>query len=107
GLRLVVVRNVVEHEPASLAVLEDASFAAHAFGDENPAHTRRPDHPGRMELDELHVDELGAGAVGERVPVAGPFPAVAGDLVGAADAAGGEDDRLRREHMEAAALAVV
>ena len=60
-----------------------------------------------MELDELHVDELGARAIGERVAVAGAFPAVARDLVGAADAAGREHDRLGREHVEAAALAVV
>ena len=60
-----------------------------------------------MELDELHVDELGAGAIGQRVPVAGAFPAVARDLVGAADAAGGEDDRLCREHVERALLPVV
>ena len=60
-----------------------------------------------MELDELHVDQLGAGVVGERVAVAGVFPAVARDLVGAADAAGRQHDRLRAEHLEAAALALV
>ena len=87
--------------------LQDAALAAHAFGDEDALDARRPDHPGGMELDELHVDQLGAGAVGERVAVAGAFPAVARDLVGAADAAGGEDHRLGREHVEAAALAVV
>ena len=95
-LRLVVVGDVVEHEAAAFAVLEDAAFAAHAFGHEDALDARRPDHPGRMELDELHVDQLGAGAIGQRVAVAGAFPAVARDLVGAADAAGGEDDRLGR-----------
>ena len=107
GLRLVVVGDVVEHEAAAFAVLQHAAFAAHAFGDEDALHARRPDHPGRMELDELHVDQLGAGAIRQRVAVAGAFPAVAGDLVGAADAAGGEHDRLGGEHVEAAALAVV
>ena len=34
-LRLVVVGDVVEHEAAAFAVLQDAAFAAHAFGDEN------------------------------------------------------------------------
>ena len=63
-----------------LLVAQDAAFAAHAFGDEDAAHARRPDHAGRMELDELHVLQLGAGVVGERVAVAGVFPAVAGDL---------------------------
>ena len=97
GLAAVVVGDVVEHEAAALAVAQHAAFAAHAFGDEDALHARRPDHPGRMELDELHVDQLGAGAIGERVAVAGAFPAVAGDAIGAADAAGREDDRLGAE----------
>ena len=63
--------------------------------------------PVGMELDELHVDQFGAGVVGERVAVAGVLPAVAGDLVGAADAAGRQHDRLGLEDAEAAALAVV
>jgi hypothetical protein len=60
-----------------------------------------------MELDELHVDHLGTRTVGERVTVAGALPAVAGDLVGAADAARRQNDRLRREQLKAALLAVV
>ena len=77
------------------------------FGDENAPDARRPDHAGRMELDELHVHQLRAGVVGERVAVAGVFPAVARDLVGAADAAGRQHDRLRAKQLEAAALALV
>jgi hypothetical protein len=50
-----------------------------------------------MELDELHVDELGAGEIGQGVPVAGVFPGVRGDLVGPADATGGKDHRPGRE----------
>ena len=107
GLVAVVLGNVVEHEAAALAVAQHAAFAAHALGDQDALHARRPDHAGRMELDELHVDQLGAGVVGERVAVAGVLPAVAGDPVGAADAAGREHDRLRLEDHEAAALAVV
>ena len=60
-----------------------------------------------MELDELHVEQFGAGVVGERMAVAGVFPAVAGDLERAADAAGGEHHGLGLEDREAAALAVV
>ena len=60
-----------------------------------------------MELDELHVHQVGAGVVGERVAVAGVFPAVARDLVGAADAAGRQHDRLRPKQLEAPALALV
>ena len=60
-----------------------------------------------MELDELHVHQLGAGPIGQRVAVAGALPAVARDPVGAADASGREHDRLRLEHPETPALAVV
>ena len=107
GLVAVRLGNVVEHEAAPFLVEEDASFAAHAFGDEDPLHAGRPDHAGGMELDELHVHQLGAGAVGERVAVASAFPAVAGDLVGAPRTAGREDDRRGVEHLEAAPLAFV
>ena len=107
GLAAVVLRDVVEHEAAALVVAQHAAFAAHPFGDQQALHARRPDHAGRVELHELHVDQLGAGLIGERVPVAGAFPAVAGDAVGAADAAGREHDRLGLEHPEPAALALV
>ena len=60
-----------------------------------------------MELDELHVDQVGAGVVGQGVAVTGVLPTVAGDLESAADAAGGQHDRLRPVDPEPAALAVV
>ena len=107
GLGLVGLGNVVEHEAAALLVLQDAAFAAHAFRDENALDAGRPDHAGRMELDELHVDQLGAGVIRERVAVAGAFPAVAGDLVGASDPAGREHDRRGVEDLEPPALPLV
>ena len=60
-----------------------------------------------MKLDELHVDQLRAGVIGERMPVAGVFPTVARDLVGLADSAGREHDRFRAKNFESAALAIV
>jgi hypothetical protein len=60
-----------------------------------------------MELDELHVHEVGAGPVGEGVAVAGVLPGVAGDAEGAPDAAGGEDNGFRFPDAEAAAFAVI
>ena len=62
-LRFVVLRNEIEHETLALIVRQDAAFAAHPFGDEHPAHARRPDHSGGMELDVFHVDQLRAGVV--------------------------------------------
>src|SRR4028118_565477 len=61
---------------------------AHALGDEDAAPRRRPDHPGGVELDELHVHQPGPGLQRQRVPVAGVLPRVRGDLPGLADAAG-------------------
>ncbi len=107
GLGAVVGRDVVEHEALAERVAQHPALAAHPFGHEDPLHARRPHHPGGMELHELHVDQLGASVVGERVAVAGVFPAVAGDLEGATDSASCKDDGPRREEAEAPALAIV
>ena len=72
-----------------------------------PHHARRPDHAGRMKLHELHVQQFRAGVIGERLAVAGVFPGIAGDLVGAPDAAGGDHHGLGLENLETAAFAVV
>src|SRR5262249_48874974 len=50
--------DVVEHEPLALAVLQRSAVPAHALGDEDAAHRRWPHHPRRMELHELHVDQV-------------------------------------------------
>ena len=107
GLIYVGRRNVFEHEALAVFVAQHAAFAANAFGDQNAANAGRPDHSGGMELHEFHIHQRRAGVIGERVAVAGIFPAVAGDGVGAADAAGGEHHGFGAEKMEAAALAVV
>ena len=60
-----------------------------------------------MELDELHVDELGSNPVRQRMAVAGAFPAVAGHPEGPSNATRRKNDRLGGEHMKGAALAVV
>ena len=60
-----------------------------------------------MELHELHVDQVGSGVIRERMPVAGVLPAVARDLVRAADAAGREHNGLRPEQLEPAPFALV
>ena len=92
-----VLGQVLPHEPLAVRVAQDAALAADGLGHEQAAHAGRPDHAGRVELDELHVDELGAGLVGQRVPVAAVLPRVRGDLVRLADAARREDDGLGRE----------
>jgi hypothetical protein len=106
-LAFVVVGDVVEHEALAVLVAQDAAFAAHPLGHQDPLDRRRPDHPRRVELDELHVHQIGARVEGERVAVAGVLPAVAGDLERATDAAGGEDDGLGLEDPQVALLAIV
>ena len=94
GLGAEHVGDVVEHEALALGVAQHAAVAAHALGDEQAAHAERPDHAGGVELDALHVDQLGAGPQGHRVAVAGALPGVGRELPGLADAAGREDDGL-------------
>ena len=60
-----------------------------------------------MKLHELHVDQLGASVVTERMAVSGALPTVAGDLIGAADTAGGDHDRFGPENLEPATVPVV
>ena len=107
--RLVLVewRDVVEHEPAAVTVAEHAAFAAHRLGHQDPLHAQRPHHAGGVELQELHVDQVGACLVRQRVAVAGVLPAVAGDAIGPAHTTGREDHRAGAEQAEAAALALV
>ena len=107
GLVLVQGRDVVEHEATTLAVLQDAAFAPDALGDQDPLDAGGPHHPRGMELEELHVDELRSGVVGQSVAVAGVLPGVAGDLVRLADAPGGHDHRAGPEDGEAPSLPVV
>ena len=47
------------------------------------------------------------GVIGQRVAVAGAFPSIAGDLVCAADAAGGENDGLGLENFETPMFAFI
>ena len=101
------VRDVAEHESLVLVVLQRSAVAAHALGDQDPAHARRPHHPGGMELRHLHVDEIGAGVERHAEAVAGVLPRVRGDLPRLADATGREHDGLRTEQHELSALAPV
>ena len=60
-----------------------------------------------MELDELHVHERDAGAVGDRGSVSRRSVAVGRLAIDAAEAPGGEDRRLRRDQLELAVAHVV
>src|SRR5262249_23153541 len=107
GLVLVELRNVREHEASAILVAQYPAFTTHAFGDQDAPNARRPNHSGGVKLDELHVHEVGAGLVGERMAIARVLPAVAGDLVGPADAARRQHHRLCGEDAEPTALTIV
>ncbi len=107
GLRFIIVGNVVEHEPLAVLVAQHAALAAHALRDQDALYARRPNHASGVKLDELHVHQLRACVISERVAVASAFPRIAGDLIGAAQAAGGDHHRLGLKNLEAATFAVV
>ena len=93
-------RDVVEHEPLAFGVAQHASVAAHPFGHQDAAHGQGPHHPGRVELNALHVDQIGAGPQGHGVPVPGRLPRVGGVQPALSHTAGGHHHRLGLEHHE-------
>ena len=106
-LRAEDVGDVAEHEPLALGVLQHPAVTADRLGDQDPLDARRPDHSGRVELDELHVHQRRAGPHRQRVAVPGVLPGVAGDLEALADPAGGQDHGRGLEDDEPAGLAPV
>src|SRR5262245_24272469 len=107
GLALVGVGNIVEHEAPAFAVAQHAAFTPDTFGDENAGDAGRPNHSRGMELNELHVYQIGAGIVGESLTIACVFPAIARDLVRSANATGCEHDCLYAEQQKTSALTFV
>src|SRR5262249_34869452 len=82
-------------------------LAANALRNENAGNAWRPDHAGRMELHKLHVHEVGAGVIGQRLTVAGVLPTVACNLVGPADASGSQHNGPGGIKQKAASLPIV
>ena len=99
--------DVVEHEPGALGIAQHTAVTADRFGDQDALHRRRPDHSGRVELDELHVHQGRSGAQRQRVTVTGVLPGIAGDLERLADPAGRQDDGRCPEDDELAGLPAV
>ncbi len=107
GRAPVILRDIVEHEPLPVFVFQNAALATDAFGNQNAAHARRPDHPRRMELDELHVQQRRSRIERERMAIGRVLPTVRCDLIHAADAARRKHHGFRLEEAESTALAVV
>src|ERR1035437_8738567 len=94
-------RVVPLHEALTLGVAEDAALTPDRLGHQDAARARRPDHPGGVELDKLHVLQLGPRLEGHGGAVAGALPAVGGVAEHPAPAAarhhhraGADDDQL-------------
>src|ERR1044072_3653071 len=81
GISTIILWDCFDNEAFSLLVRQNSPFAAHAFSHQNPHHTRWPDHPGGMELNEFHVDQVSTCVISEGVTVASVLPTVAGDFV--------------------------
>src|SRR5262245_33464730 len=96
----IVFRNRLEHEPIAVFVRQDPTFAANALCHQNSHHARRPDHSGRMKLNEFHIDEFRARLICQRVPVTSVLPAVAGNFVSASNTASCEHDCFGSENLE-------
>ena len=107
GLVHVERGNVVVHETAALRILERAALSSHALGDEDAADAGRPHHTRRVELNELHVDQLRPGLVPQRVSITRALPTVGRDLERPPEAAGGQDHGAGPEDSESAILPVV
>ena len=107
GLVYVKRRNVLEHEALAVSVAQHSSFATHSFRDQNAAHAGRPDHSRRMELHKLHVHQRRASIVCQSMPIAGIFPAVAGDLERSSNSSRRQHDGFGTKQVKSAALAVV
>ena len=88
--------RVALHEPLAFGVGQIAAFAARALGDQHADAV----HPGRVELDELHVLQRQAGAKHHRIAVAGRGVGRGRREISAAVAAGRQHHRLRAEAVD-------
>jgi hypothetical protein len=73
-VELNLVGGVPLHEPLAVGVIEATALATDRLGDQTAVPlvaVAAAGHPGRVELDERYVHQLGAGLVGEHRPVAG------------------------------------
>ena len=85
--------STVEHEAVAVLVAQVRPFAADRLADQEAARAGDVEHR-RVELHELHVAQLGPGAVGRGHAVAGGDRRVGRLAVDHAGAAGGQDRLL-------------
>ena len=85
--------SYVGHEAVAVLVAQVRPFAAHRLADQEAARAGDVEHR-RVELHELHVAQLGAGAVGGGHAVAGGDGRIGRLAVDHARAAGGQDRLL-------------
>jgi hypothetical protein len=98
-------RVVFGHEAGAVGQLEQATFAAHRFGDQE-GFGLRVIEAGRMELDEFHVRHPAARAPGHGHAIAGGDIGIGGEQIDLARTAGGEHGVARGKAQHAVALDV-
>ncbi len=87
---------VALHEPFEIYVAQDAAFAAQCFGEQKPRRAFDGERGG-MKLHKLHIRENGTGFVSDGHAVAGGDVGIGRLAVNLAEAAGGKQNRIRRE----------
>ena len=99
---------LADHEADAVGVDQVGALAAYRLGDQRllALGVRAEEQHGRVELHELQVGDLGAGAQGERHAVAGGDGRVGGRGEDLAHAAGGEDHRGGVHGADAVVLAL-
>ena len=90
-------RIVVGHEAVAVAIDQPRPFAARGLADQAAAAAGDVEHRG-MELHELHVAQLGPGAIGHGHAVAGGHLGIGRFAVELARPAGGQDRLLGPDH---------
>ena len=90
-------RIVVGHEAVAVAIDQPGPFAAGGLADQAAAAAGDVEHRG-MELHELHVAQLGPGAIGDGHAVAGGHLGIGRFAIELAGPAGGQNRLLGPDH---------
>src|SRR5271169_4692234 len=84
------------HEPLARLIDKDRAFAADGLAHQRRG-SRRPIERGRMKLHEFQIRHFRAGVRRQREALTEAAAWIGAELVGPADAAGGDDDPVRRQ----------
>jgi len=84
------------HEPLTLHIFQETPFPSNCLGDESSPCIIGIDRSCRMELDLLHVDQLGTSIVPDGISVTSPAGRVGGNIVYPGTSPCGKDGGIRK-----------